>query len=201
MRITASEMVGSEVLPPCLAAFREAHPRVVIELVISNRSEDLLRREADIAVRMVRPTQEALLARKAGLIHLGFHAHPRYLKANGTPKTLAELRDHSLIGFDKEPSVQRLLKVGLPVSRELFSFRCDSDVGQYAALRAGFGIGVCQVALGKRDGLVPVLPGAIDFKLDTWVVMHKDLKSSRRMRLMFDHLAAHLRAYVESETA
>jgi DNA-binding transcriptional LysR family regulator len=91
--------------------------------------------------------------------------------------------------------------VGLPVSRDLFTFRCDSDIGQYAALRAGFGIGVCQLALGKRDKLVPILPGAIDFKLDTWVVMHKDLKSSRRMCLMFDHLSEHLRSYIESENA
>ncbi|HMJ10338.1 MAG TPA: hypothetical protein VK524_02975 [Polyangiaceae bacterium] len=81
----------------------------------------------------------------------------------------------------------------------MFSFRCDSDVGQYAALRAGFGIGVCQVALAKRDGLVPILPGALAWELDVWVAMHRDLKSSRRMRLMFDHLATHLKAYVASE--
>jgi hypothetical protein len=83
--------------------------------------------------------------------------------------------------------------------RSLFAFRCDSDVGQYAALRAGFGIGVCQVALAKRDGLVPIMPGALDWALDTWVVMHRDLKGTRRMRLMFDHLAALLKTYVASE--
>ena len=163
------------------------------------RSHRPERRESDIAVRMVRPTQEALLARKAGVIHLGFHAHPRYLKAHGTPKTLSELAQHSLIGFDREPSVQRFIKVGLPISRELFAFRCDSDIGQYAALRAGFGIGVCQVALGKRDQLTPILPGALDFRLETWVVMHKDLKAVRRMHLMFDHLAQHLQTYIASE--
>ena len=199
VRITASEMIGTEVLPAILAAFREAHPRVVVELVLSNRSEDLLRREADIAVRMVRPTQQALLARKAGVIHLGLHAHPRYLKAHGTPKTLAELREHPIIGFDKQSSVRRFEKIDQTLTRDLFSFRCDSDIGQYAALRAGYGIGVCQVGLGRRDKLVPVLPGAIDFNLDTWVVMHKDLKSSHRMRLMFDHLVEHLRAYIATE--
>jgi DNA-binding transcriptional LysR family regulator len=200
VRITASEMIGSEVLPAVLATFREAHPHIIIELVLSNRSEDLLRREADIAVRMVRPSQAALFARKLGTIALGFHAHPRYLKAHGTPKTMAELREHPLIGFDKLPSVRRKDMLDFPISRDLFAFRCDSDIGQYAALRAGFGIGVCQIGLGRRDKLVPVLPFAFSFKLETWVVMHEDLKANRRMRLMFDHLAKHLRRYIASET-
>ena len=199
VRVTASEMIGGEVLPSVLSAFREVHPRVIVELVLSNRSEDLLRREADIAVRMIRPSQTALFARKVGVIHLGFHAHPRYLKAHGTPKNLAELREHPLIGFDKAPSVRRLEGLDFPINRELFAFRCDSDVAQYALLRAGFGIGVCQLGLARRDKLVHLLPGAFDFALDTWVVMHEDLKSSRRMRLMFDHLVEHLRAYIATE--
>lgn len=200
VRITASEMIGGEVLPAILTAFREAHPRIIVELVLSNRAEDLLRREADIAVRMVRPSQGALFARKVGVIHLGFHAHPRYLKAHGSPKSFAELREHPLIGFDKVPSVRRLEGLNFPINRELFAFRCDSDVGQYALLRSGFGIGVCQLGLGRRDKLVHLLPGAFDFALDTWVVMHEDSKSSRRMRLMFEHLFQHLRAYIATET-
>ncbi len=198
VRITASEMVGTEVLPACLAQFREAHPRVVVELAISNRSEDLLRRDSDIAVRMVRPTQSALVARKVGVVQLGLYAHPRYVKAHGIPKTMAELSQHPLIGFDREPSIRRLDKLGLKLTRELFAFRCDSDVGQYAALRAGFGLGMCQVALAKRDRLVPVLQGSIGFELGAWVVMHQDLKSSRRMRLMFDHLVTYLEGYVRA---
>lgn len=196
VRITASEMIGTEVLPQILTAFREAHPGIIVELTISNRAEDLVRRDADIAVRMVRPTQDALLTRKVGTIQLGLHAHPRYLKAHGTPKSLSELMTHPLIGFDKAPSIRRLEKLGLTVTRDLFSFRCDSDIGQYAALRAGFGIGVCQIPLAQRDKLVSVLPGAIDFKLETWVAMHKDLKSTRRMSLMFAHLVHHLQAYI-----
>ena len=200
VRITASEMIGSQVLPSALAAFREAHPGIIVELMLSNRSEDLLRREADIAVRMVRPSQAALFARKLGVIKLGFHAHARYLKTHGTPKTMSELLEHPLIGFDKVPTVRRLSNLDFPINRDLFAFRCDSDIGQYAALRAGFGIGVCQLGLARRDKLVPVLPGALHFQLETWVVMHEDLKASRRMRLMFDHLAEHLRAYIASET-
>lgn len=198
VRVTASEMIGSEVLPSALAAFREEHPRVDIELVLSNRAEDLLRREADIAVRMLKPTQAALLAKKLGTVELGFHAHPRYLAAHGTPRSLEELRAHPLIGFDRAASVTRLFTSPLPLTRELFAFRCDSDIGQYAALRAGFGIGVCQNPLGKRDGLVPVLPGALEFRLGIWLVMHRDLKSTRRVRLLFDHLASRLAAYIAS---
>lgn len=200
VRITASEMIGTEVLPACLAQFREAHPRIVVELAISNRSEDLLRRDSDIAVRMVRPTQSALVARKVGVVHLGLHAHPRYVKAHGIPTTMAELNRHPLIGFDREPSIRRLDKLGLKLTRELFAFRCDSDVGQYAALRAGFGLGVCQLGLAKRDRLVRVLSDSVSLELGVWMVMHQDLKSSRRMKLMFDHLAKYLAGYIASET-
>jgi DNA-binding transcriptional LysR family regulator len=197
VRVTASEMVGGEVLPTALAHFREQHPRIAIELVLSNRSEDLVRRDVDIAVRMVRPTQSALLARKVGTVSLRLHAHPRYVKAHGAPQNLAELRAHPLIGFDKQSSLRDLDQLGLKVTRELFSFRCDSDLGQYAALRAGFGIGLCQVPLARRDRLVPVLPDSIGLELGIWLVMHRDLKSSRRVRLMFEHLAAHLESYTK----
>lgn len=196
VRVTASEMIGTEVLPAAFAAFRRKHPRIDVELVLSNRSQDLLKREADIAVRMVKPTQEALLARKVGVLHLGLHAHPSYLKAHGTPRSLEDLRAHAIIGFDSAPSVQRLPPQVRTWSREHFSLRCDSDVGQYAMLRAGLGIGICQVALAKRDGLVRVVPGALELDLQVWVVMHKDLRSTRRMRLMFEHLAEHLEGHV-----
>lgn len=87
----------------------------------------------------------------------------------------------------------------MTVTRDLFAFRCDNDYGQYAALRAGFGLGFCQNALGKRDGLVPVLAKLFKFELGVWVVMHKDLRRTRRVRLMFDHLAAHMAAYIASQ--
>src|SRR6478736_6471092 len=155
--------------------------------------------EAALGVSLFTRSQAGLIARKVGVVHLGFHAHPRYLKAHGTPKTLAELREHPLIGFDKTPTVRRLEGLDFPIHRELFTFRCDNDLAQYSLLRAGFGIGVCHLGLGRRDKLVHLLPGAFNYALDTWVVMHEDLKSSRRMRLMFDHLVDHLRAYIASE--
>ncbi len=199
VRITASEMIGAEVLPPILTRFREAHPRIAVELMLSNRTDDLLRREADIAIRMVRPTQSALVAKKIGVVHIGLHAHPDYLARHGAPTTPEEALAHPLIGFDREPSMRRIDGIGMPISRDLFSFRCDSDLAQYAALKAGFGLGLCQTALGRRDGLIPLLEKAIGFALDIWVVMHEDLRTSRRMRLMFDHLAEHLAAYIAAE--
>lgn len=201
VRVTASEMIGTEVLPRAFAELRELHPRIDVELVLSNRSEDLLRREADIAVRMVKPTQSALLARRVGVLRLGLHAAPRYLQRHGTPRNAEELQRHAFIGFDSRASVRRVPALGLELRRELFAFRCDSDIGQYAAIKAGFGIGVCQVALAKRDGLVPVvlqdLP--LNFELGVWIAMHKDLKSTRRMRVMFEHLATALSRHVALE--
>jgi DNA-binding transcriptional LysR family regulator len=199
VRVTASDMIGAEVLPAGLTSFREKHPRIAVELVLSNRTQDLLRREADIAVRMVKPTQAALISRKLGVLHLGLHAHPRYLKEHGTPVTLAQLTTHALIGFDKLVPFDTLPKTDMPLSRELFSFRSDSDIAQYAAMRAGYGIGACQNALGRRDKLVPVMAREVQFELGMWLVMHKDLRSNRRVRLMFDHLAQYLRAYAQSE--
>lgn len=199
VRITASEMIGAEVLPAYLASFREAYSGIAVELVLSNRTDDLLRREADVAVRMTRPTQSALVTRKLGTLHVALHAHPRYVKVHGVPETVAELSMHALIGFDKQPSM-RLPKLPIEPSRDRFAFRCDSDLGQFAALRAGFGIGFCQVALARRDGLVPILKGVVGFDMGMWVVMHKDLRSSRRVRLLFDHVCRHLQDYVRTQS-
>ncbi len=110
VRLTASVMIGGEVLPPILTAFREKHPSVAIELVLSDVTADLARRDADIAVRMVRPKQDALVAKKIGRIGLGLHAHRRYLAAHGVPQTLDDLVHHSVIGFDKETAVVQTLR-------------------------------------------------------------------------------------------
>lgn len=196
VRVTAAEIMGVEVLPPVLASFREAHPGIDVELVLSNRTADLARREADIAVRTVKPTQSTLVARKLGTVRIRPHAHPRYLQAHGTPRTIEALRGHPVIGFDTAASVRSLPKMPIEITRETFAFRCDSDVGQYAALKAGFGIGFCQAGMAKRDGLTPLLGDELGFDLGVWLVMHKDTKASRRVRLLFEHLGAHLRAYL-----
>ena len=195
VRVTASEVMGGEVLPAILTDFHDLHPDVAIELACSNRPEDLLRREADIAVRMVRPTQDALLARRIGTVDVGLFAHRRYLQKHGEPRGLDD-PGQVAVGFDRDPSVARAVReLNLPLTRDFFSFRSDSDLAQLAALRAGFGIGGCLYGIARRDpDLVHVLPG-FGFEMEMWVVMHEDLRSSRRMRLMFDHLVEALTAY------
>lgn len=199
VRVTASEIVGTEVLPPLLSAFHAAHPGIAVELALTNRNEDLARRDADIAVRMVRPTQSGLVARRLGVTRIFLYAHRDYLARFGTPRTLAELRSHCLIGFDRDNRVPR--NVGgfaRDLTRDNFGFRCDSDSAQLAALRAGAGIGGCQENVARRmPELIAVLPNVVRFALEVWLVMHEDLKATRRVRLMFDHLAIGLTAYLK----
>ena len=199
VRITASEVVGVEVLPPVLASLRQSHPELVVELVVSNEVGDLLRREADIAVRMVQPTQGALIARRVGSIELGMHGRADYLARCGTPRSMDELLRHSLIGFDREDARIRRMTADLgPFDRSIFAFRADSDLAQLAAIRAGFGLGVCQVGLARRDGLVRVLPRLFSFRLDTWVAMHADLRDSPRCAVTFAALVQGLLLYTSS---
>src|SRR5208337_2611471 len=147
VRVTASEIVGCEVLPPIFAGFHARHPGVVVELAVTNRNEDLARGDADIAVRMVRPTQSGLVARRIGSSRIGLYAHRDYLARFGEPRSLGDLADHCVIGF---------------------------DLAQLAALRAGVGIGGCQENLARRTPeLVAVLPNSIRYALDVWLVMHE----------------------------
>lgn len=202
VRITASEFVGALVLPTILGAFHVEHPKIAVEIALSNRNQDLLRHEADIAVRMAEPKQLALVAKKVGDVRICLFAHRRYLKRCGVPRDLADLvAKHTLIGFDRDASALRALRqTGLAITRDLFALRTDSDPAQFQALCAGFGIGACQVgtALKVRD-LVAVLPESFSFEIGMWLVMHEDLKTSRRVRVLFDHLAANLTAYAKME--
>jgi DNA-binding transcriptional LysR family regulator len=198
VRLTASEVVGAEVLPPMLARFRAQHPGIVIELALSNRMEDLLRREADIAVRMLRPEQIGLVGRLIGQTTISLYAHRCYAERYELPRTLEQLMQHPLIGYDAVPSAPSITKIKhIAISRELFSLRTDSDLAQLAALRAGYGIGGCQDALARQNpDLLPVMHDSIRFELPVWLVMHEDLRSSRRVRLLYDFLAASLATYL-----
>jgi DNA-binding transcriptional LysR family regulator len=197
VRITASEIVGAEVLPPLLATFRRDHPGIAIELVLSNRVEDLLHGEADIAVRMVRPRQQALVARQIGTVTAGFYAHKRYLASAPPLTTLAALpKEHAIVAYDRETPFLRSVLLPVLVTRDDFAFRSDSDLAQLAAIRAGFGIGAIQHGIARRDpDLVPIFPAEIRFELEMWLALHEDLRASRRLRLMMDHLGAGLAVY------
>lgn len=198
VRISASEVIAIEVLPPMLAALNDRYPDLIIELSVSDLVEDLLRQEADIAVRMAPPAQDALIVREIGGIPLGLHAHRRYLDKHGCPEKLEDIRHHRTIGFDRESAYVRTLRKRVPLMDLLNpSFRSDSNLAQMAAIRAGFGIGVCQVALAKRDpNLQRVLEDAFELPLETFVVMHENLKTTPRCRVTFDALVEGLLAYL-----
>lgn len=198
VRVSASEVIGIEILPKALANLRQEYPLLKIELIPTNRVQDLLQREADIAVRMAPPRQQALVARQIGQIELGLFAHADYLAQHGTPLTLVELKKHSLIGFDQDTPFLRVATARFPFwDRKTFALRSDSDVAQFAFIRAGAGIGVCQAALAWRDAnLVRVLPNAFSFALDTWVTMHGDLRGSPRCKIVFDALVSCLQGYI-----
>lgn len=202
VRVTASEVVGVEILPPLIAGLRAAHPRLVVELVLTNKVQDLLRREADIAIRMTPPKQEQLIARRVGVIELGLHAHERYLAARGTPASMpALLADgHALIGYDDSPPYVRALARRFPqFERENFAVRADSDLAQMALIRAGAGIGVCQTGLARRDPAIRrVLTDAFSIPLETWITMHEDLRDSPRCRVVFEALVTGLARHVEA---
>lgn len=200
VRVTASEVIGVEVLPPIVVQLRERYPELKVELVVTNRVQDLLHREADIAVRMTSPQQQQLVARRVGDIELGLHASESYLERHGKPASLEDLARHTLIGFDRATTFQRTAGKKLHgLDRSRFDLRTDSDLAQLALIRAGAGIGGCQVALAKRDGnLVRLLPRAFQFKLETWVTMHEDLRQNPRCKVVFDALVEGLGAYAQA---
>lgn len=204
VRISASEVVGVEVLPPMLAKLRNAFPLLRIELVPTNRVQDLLQREADIAVRMSAPEQGRLVARYVGAVEIGLYARDDYLARYGTPERAADLAGHALIGFDEETPFLRQARQDLPFvwSREVFSFRSDSDLAQLALIRSGAGIGACQTGIARRDEcLVRIWPQWASFQLGTWVVMHEGLRTSLGCRETFKALVAGLQAYAGAGSA
>lgn len=200
VRISCSEAMGIEVLPPILTGLKQRYPDLEIELSLSDEVEDLLKQEADIAVRMVAPTQDALVSRRIGAIPIALYAHCRYLERHGMPLSLADLTGHSLIGYDRRlPYVRATLKDRPDLSALDFGIRSDSNLAQLAMIRAGAGIGLCQAPLGRRDpDLVEVLPGSLDLSLETFTVMHENVKATPRCRVTFDALVEGLLTYLSS---
>jgi len=198
VRISASEVIGVEVLPAVIAQLRRAHPGIVIELVTTNRLQDLLQREADIAIRMTRPAQDLLIARRIGVIEVGLYARNDYLAACGTPTSADDLAHHALIGFDDITPYLRTASKAFPVwRREAFAIRAGSDLAQLAMVRAGCGIGFCQTPVAQRDPrLVRVLAHACAFPLETWIAMHQGLRGNPHCKAVFNALVAGLTAYV-----
>ena len=195
VRITASVPVAVQLLPPILLDLRLALPDIQIELVSSNQVSNLLRREADIAIRMVRPDQTSLVARKLGETAVGAYAHRDYLARRGVPAQPAELLQHELIGSDAHPAIRLGFEaMGFPVPREAFALRSDDLLVQWQAVRAGLGIGFLADYQARLDPAVqPVLAGQLQIPpLPMWLAVHREIRTSRHIRAVFDFLAAAL---------
>jgi DNA-binding transcriptional LysR family regulator len=200
VRVSASEIIAVEVLPPILAAIQDEYPALEIELSASDQVEDLLHRAADIAVRMTEPSQEALVVRRIGGIPVGMFAHRRYLDRHGTPRSAADFAGHRFIGYDRQSAYVRAMGKRYPALAKLvYAFRTDSNLAQLAAIRGGAGIGMCQVGVAAGDpDLVRVLPRVFDLALETYVAMHENLRATPRCRAVFDALVAGLGSYLKT---
>ena len=196
VRITTSEVAAVWLLPQVLPALQAAEPGIQIELVASNGLSNLLRREADIAVRMVRPAQASLVARKLADIPIVAAAHTDYLARAGTPREPADLLRHRLIGYDRDDTMVRgFNQLGLPITREHFAVRTDSQVAYGQLLRHGAGIGfVARYNLVQWPGVVPLLPMLKVPPLPCWLAVHREIRGNVLVRRVFDHLAEALPA-------
>lgn len=198
VRITASQPVSCYVLPPLLAQMRLSLPDVQVELVASNEVSNLLRREADIAVRMVQPQQASIIARRVGKVTLRACAHQDYLRRRGVPRQPNDLLAHDLIGGDRnDDTLKGFAAQGLVVGREQFAFRADDLIVVWQAVRAGLGVGFVSEYLIRSDpAVIPVLPKLKIQPLPVWLAVHKEIRTSKRIRAVYDFLADALPAAI-----
>ncbi len=195
VRITASVPVATYLLPPLLLGLRQRLPDIQIELVSSNQVSNLLRRDADIALRMVRPDQGSLIAKKIGNVDLGAFAHRDYLARHAPLTQPLDLLQHELIGSDTDTAIlQGFAALGYPATRALFALRSDDFVVQWQAVRAGLGIGFMATYMTRSDpDVLPVLANALKVPpLPMWLAVHREIRTNPRIRAVFDYLAESL---------
>lgn len=191
VRITTSEVAATWLLPSVLVALQQAEPGIAVELLASNALDNLLRREADIAVRMLRPTQASLVARKLGEIPIVAAAHRDYLARAGVPRQPQDLLQHRLLGYDRDDTLLRgFAAQGLAVTRGHFVLRTDNHVAYGRLLAAGAGIGfVARYNLRHWPGVEPVLPQLKIPPLPCWLAVHREIRGNPLVRRVFDFLA------------
>jgi DNA-binding transcriptional LysR family regulator len=196
IRITANEILGALLLPGMIAAFMADNPMIEVEIDVSNEATNLLQRDADIAIRMFRPTQNDLVARKVRDLPLGLYAHETYLERHSIPRTVDELSNHVLVGLDRNPSlIAAFGAVGLRLAPNAFQFRCDSIISGISAVRAGIGIGPLHVGMAALwPEVVQVLPDLPVPSLELWLACHADVRHNKRIRMVMDFLAERMKA-------
>lgn len=199
VRITASQQVAAILLPPILADARVQLPQITVDLVATNHLSNLVQREADIAVRMVRPEQDSLVARKVGEVRFGLYASASYLQRRGVPESARELLQHDLVGLDEDPSlVNGLNAAGFPIARDHFAFRSDDHTVGWSAVRSGVGIGVVSHYVARTDpSVVRVLPKLAMPAIPMWLAVHREIRGNTSIRRMFDHLTRGISAVMD----
>lgn len=191
--ITASDLMAAAILPARLDALRQAAPSLRLRIVSANDIRNLTRREADIAIRHVRPTQPDLIARHVGDYRANLYAAGAYLDRAGRPRTPREVAAHAFIG-NPDPHPDRLQTalhdLGIPVAAEAFVMTSDSYVVVWDLVKAGHGIAMLPEVLGETTpGIEKVLPSLPSLTFPVWLVTHRELRTNRRIRAVFDHLA------------
>lgn len=191
VRISTSQVAATWLLPPVLAELQQAEPGIQLELVGANELSNLLRREADIAVRMLRPVQGSLVARKLADMPIVAAAHASYLQRHGTPRQPQELLQHRLIGFDRDESIVRgFARLGLPLARESFALRTDDQVAYGRLVASGAGIGfVTAYCLASWPGVRALLPMLQIPPLPCWLAVHREIRGNKVVKRVYDFLA------------
>ena len=198
VRITASAIISNYALPSLLVPIRERYPNVALETVPSDSAENLLLREADIAIRMFRPTQLELVTRHLGDLPIVPAAHQSYLDRRGMPQGIPDLYSHDLIGLDRSDLIiVHAQKIGLPLRREHFTIRSDDQTQLWELMKAGLGIGFAQSSLVRRTPGMVALPLDLAIPpLEVWLTTHRELFTSHRIRAIYDALAEGLVTYI-----
>jgi DNA-binding transcriptional LysR family regulator len=198
VRVAVSEAYAYHVLPRLLMPLLREHAGLEVELAVSNRTDNLLRRDADIAVRFFRPPQPELIARKVGDTELGLYVHQDYIARHGLPTSLSLPEGAVAAGFDREPfDLSRALPGGPPQAPLRFRLRSDSVMAREAAVDCGLAMGMYFTDIAvHRPGLQRVLADQVRLPQAVWLCAHDELRRSSRMRRVWDCLDQGLQAHL-----
>ncbi len=194
VRITASDVMAAYILPNLLRDIRAQAPRLQIDVIASNDIRDLMRREADIAIRHVRPDQPDLIAKLVQEATGHFYATTEYLNRVGRPRNTSDLSQHEFISFgDTTQMIAYLKPLGIHLSDENFRLGSQNGLVAWEYAKHGFGIApMSQVVGDATPGMERVLPEMEPITFPVWLTTHRELHTSRRIRLVFDQLAEYL---------
>ncbi len=192
--ITASEIYSTSLLPPIVAKLRVIHPGIYVEIVASDAPTDLRRREADIAIRNFTSTHPDLIVKKVRDDTARIYATPEYLDRIGNPKTKADLSHADFTGFaNNELMLTSMNKLGFNLTSRNFPIICESHLVQWELVKQGAGIGLMSEAVGEHEPRVcRVLQDMDPITFPMWLVAHRELKTSKRVRTVYDFLAVEL---------